>query len=215
MRFVRPLLLSLSLLLPLAAGAAPITFVVDHGGVTAGVSLNGTTIAVGAGQLTSGFVVFDDASGTIPDFSLQSNNLFVSVPALPGAYNALDLDISIDPAAGYSSSATGSNPYTVTLGPIAVSFSGAALDNSPPVTVPPQAVAGVIPINSFTVTAYYDGTEMRLGLLGVKVGEIRFGNLVYDVRADIEFVGFAIPEPALASLLAVGVAGLALASRKR
>jgi hypothetical protein len=215
MRCLRLALAPAALLLAGAVQAAPITFALDHGSVTARVQVGTTVIASSAGQLDAGFVVFDPSSGQIPDFSLQSSSLFIQAPALPGAYTALDLDILIEPGAGYSSSATGTGPWAVTLGPIDISFAGSVIDSVAPVTVPPIAVAGLLPVNSFGVTAYYNAGLMRLGLLGVKVGEIQFGSLVFDVRADIEFVGFAVPEPTIAGLLAAAFGGLAWLGRRR
>jgi hypothetical protein len=215
MRILRPLLLSLCLL-PAAIQAAPITFVLDHGSVTARVQGGGMLIASASAKLDAGFVVFDPGTGTIPDFALQSSSLFIKAPALPGAYDALDLDVLLAPGTGYSSTASGTGPWVITLGPVDISFSGSVIDSSPPVTASPTPVSGVVPISSFGVTAYFSAGQMRLGLLGVKVGEVRFGNLVYDIRADIEFVGFAaVPEPAGAGLLATALLGLALAARRR
>jgi hypothetical protein len=215
MRSLRLALVPAALLFAGAVQAAPITFALDHGSVTARLSIGSTLIATSAGQLDAGFVVFDPASGQIPDFSLHSSNLFIQAPALPGAYSAIDLDILIEPGSGYSSSATGTGPWSVTLGPIDISFAGSVIDSAPPVTVPPIAVAGLLPVSSFGVTAYYNAGLMRLGLLGLKVGEIRVGSLVFDVRADIEFVGFAVPEPAAAGLLAAALGGLAAVARRR
>jgi len=215
MRFVRLLLLSLALLLPVASQAAPITFGVTRGSVSTRVWLNGQTVARGTGHLTNSFVVFDDATGNILDFTLESTDAFIWAPVLPGAYNAIDLDLLITPGAGYASTATGSNPYDVTLGPIDIAFTGTVLDLSPPVTEPPVPGSGVLPLPAFTVTATYDAGEMRLSLVGVKVGEIRFGHLVFDVRADVEFFGVAAPEPAVASLLIAALAGLALVRSRR
>ena len=215
MRLVRPLLISLALLLPAAMQATPITFALDHGGVTARVELNGTLIGTGAGFLDAGFVVFDPSTGLIPNFSLHSSNANAFAPGLPGAYDALALSILIAPASGYSVSATGTGPWSITLGPIDVAYSGTAFDSTLPVTVPPVPVSGIVPINSFGVTAYYNAGQMRLGLLGLKIGEVRIGATVYDVRADIEFVGFAAPEPASGALTALALVGLAWTARRR
>jgi hypothetical protein len=211
----RLLALSFAFLLPSLAGASPLTFALDHGSVTARLTVGSTVIGTAVGQLDSGFVVFDPTTGGLPDFSLGSSNLAILAPALPGAYNALDLAIQIDPAAGYSNSATGTGPWSITLGPIDISFSGTAFDNAPPITVPPIPVSGILPVNSFGVTAFFNAGQMRLGLLGLKVGEFTVAGVVYEVRADIEFVGFAVPEPALASLALVAIAGLAWIARRR
>jgi hypothetical protein len=212
---LRSLIVSLALLLPAAAQAAPIRFALDHGSVTARIELQGTLVGSGSGSLDGGFVIFDPVTGALSDFSLQSSDLFLLAAALPGALNALDLDIVITPGAGYSSSAAGSNPWSILLGPIDVAYSGSMLDATPPIGSAPVSVAGVVPINSFGVTAYFNADRMRLGLGGVKVGEIRWGDHVFDVLADIEFVSFAIPEPALAGLTALGLLALGLARRRR
>ena len=94
-------------------------------------------------------------TGQLVDFSLHSSSVFISAAILPGAYNALMLDVTLEPGAGYSSSATGSNPYSITLGPIDVTYSGVAVDVTPPISVPPAPVGGVLAINSFSVTAFY------------------------------------------------------------
>lgn len=215
MHRLRPLLFSFALLLPLASYATPITFAPTAGSVTARVSVGGTVVATGGGPLDGTFVTFDPTTGQILDFSLHSSSVFISASILPGAYNALMLDVTLEPGAGYSSSATGSNPYAITLGPLDVTFSGVALDVTTPITVPPQAVGGVLPISSFGVTAFYNAGQMRLGFYGVKLGEITWGSTVYDIRGDIEFIGYAVPEPALASLLAVALLGLGVAAVRR
>jgi hypothetical protein len=213
-RFLRLLVVAAAFAMPIAAQATPVTYSLDHGSVTAKVWLNGSVVAHGGGSLDVGYVVFDPATGLIPDFSLHSSNVLAWAPILPGAYNALSLDILLQPASGYSSSATGSNPWSVMLGPLSVAFSGYAFDSTAPVTVSPIPVSGVIPINSFGVTAYLTQSEMRLGLIGVKVGEMRIGDQVFDVRADIEFVGFAVPEPSAAGLLALALGIIAWSTRR-
>jgi hypothetical protein len=218
MHRLRPLFVLIGVLLPFASQATPITFTVDRGSVTARVSLNHTVVGNGGGPLDGTFVTFDPMTGHLVDFSLHSSSVFISASILPGAYNALMLDVTLEPGAGYSSSATGSNPYSITLGPLDVTYAGFAVDVTPPISVPPAPVAGVLAINSFSVTAVYHAGEMRLGISGVKLGEIDWGGTVYEIRGDIEFVGFAaVPEPALASLLAVALLGglVAAALRKR
>jgi hypothetical protein len=211
MRWVRAALAVLTLSIAAIAQASPVTYLLDHGSVSANVWLAGNVVAQGGGFLSAGFVEFDPATGQITDFSLDASSVTAFAPILPGDYDHLSLSISLNPAAGYSSMASGSNPWSVTLGPIAVAYSGFASDSTPPITVPPAPVSGVIPISSFGVTAYLTQGEMRLGLIGVKVGEVSIGGQIFDVRADIEFVGFAAPEPAVASLVTAALAGLAIA----
>ena len=219
MKRTRALLLMLALLLPSATFALPITFLLDHGSTTVALSVGNTVIGSGSGFLSSGFVVFDPASATIPDFSLQSASFSFFAGALPGAYNTFDLSISLDPGAGYSSSGGGSGPFTVTLGPIDVSFSGIASDTTVPITVSPVAVGGVLPVQSLNVTATYNAGQMKLALLGVKLGQFTWGDYQFEIRGDIEFIGLAestpTPEPGVLGLLGVaGLGGLALARRR-
>ena len=215
MRFLSAALGAITLSLAAVAHASPITYLLDHGSVTAKVRLQGTLVAMSSGFLDAGFIAFDPATGEIPSFSLHSSDLTVYAPLLPGAYDGLALDITLSPGSGYSSTASGTGPWSVTLGPIAAAFSGFVLDTTGPITVPPQPVSGVLPINSFGVTAYLSQGQMRLGLLGVKVGEVRIGEHVVDIRADIEFIGFAVPEPALAGLLGLTLVGLTAARSRR
>lgn len=204
MRILRALLLLVAVAVPLAGFASPIEFGLDHGSVTLRIDVNGSAVASGAGTLDAGSVTFDPTALTIPTFSLAASGTILA-PLLPG-YNQADLSITLGPGIGYGSSGSGSNPTTVTLGPIAIGFSGVLWDGSPPPT--PIPFAGTVALPTFTVDAYYNAGQMRLGLVGVKVASFWYlGNLI-EIYGDIEFVGFAVPEPALAALVALS--GLAL-----
>jgi hypothetical protein len=213
MRVLRPLLTALLLAAPFPALASPITFGLDHGSTTARVSVNGFVIGTAAGKLDSGFVVLDPSTGTLPSFDLGASGLVVTSSYLPGGYDTIDLSVELTPGTGYASSATGSNPWSITLGPVNVSFVGSVLDTTPG-GQPPIPISGVLPVSSFAVTAVFDAGQMRLGLFGLKIGELRFQGVVYDVRADIEFVGFAVPEPAAAGLAFAGLGALAALRRR-
>lgn len=214
MRNLRALSLAAALACPAVAGAAPVTYALDHGAMTLTVKVDGTAIASGAASLTSGSVTFDSVALTIPTFALGASGS-VLAPLLPGDYDQLNLtSISLAPGTGYSSSGSGSNPTVVTLGPINVSFAGSVIDGTTPVTVPPIPFSGSLAVPSYTVNATLN-TAFELGIGGMKLVSFNAGGHVIEVFSDIEFIGLAVPEPALGGLLAAaGLAGVAVRRRR-
>lgn len=212
----RALLLLLLVAAPVASKAAPITFVPVQGAMTLTVWVGTSQIANGVASLDSGFVVFDPVAGTVSDLGFTASNFFIWAPALPGAYNGVLLtSVAVAPAAGFTSSVDTTNPYNLTIGALDVSFAGSILDASAPVTVPAIPFSGTLTIDALAVVIEYTGTTPYLSFQGVKLAEIVHNGVTYAVRGNIEFVGQSVPEPALATLAMIGVAGLAWFGRRR
>jgi hypothetical protein len=188
--------------------------VLDQGTIKARVFLDKTIVASGTGNL-DGFVQFDPSTAQPLDFLLQSTDLLILAPALPGAYGAFDLDITITPGAGFGSSATGSNPYTIDIGPLDIGFSGVAFDPTAPVTVAPLAFSGVVSIDDLPITAFLTDGAVELKINAIHVVDVVWGTLAFRIIIDVNFFGTAVPEASVAGLLALGLGALALRARIR
>lgn len=212
MRAARSILTILLLAAPLPSLATPLTFVLAQGTTTARLSVNGVVIGSASGKLSSGFVEFDPSNGALSNFDLIASSVVVTSPFLPAGYDEIDLSVELKPAAGFSASATGSNPWSIVLGPLTDTFVGSVVDTAPG-GLPPIPISGVIPVNNLAVTAAFNDDKMRLGVFGVKVGELHWNGVDFVLRADIEFVGFAVPEPGVVALALAGLASLSLLRR--
>ncbi|HEU4431596.1 MAG TPA: hypothetical protein VFT98_22745 [Myxococcota bacterium] len=199
------------LLAPAGALATPVAFGLDAGLLNVQLLQNGAVIGNAEGVVTGGQVTFDPANGQISALSLAGAGA-VLASALPGAHNALEFSVSIALGDGFSSSSgTGTRPYVLELGPLSVSFAGVLLDVNPPVTAEPLQVASELTTDSVAGVAYVsDETGLQLVLRGVRLGEIRSGDDVFELRADVKFWGSPVPEPSLALLLAASLAGMNL-----
>jgi hypothetical protein len=201
------------LLAPAGALATPVHYGLDAGQLNLQLFQNGALISRAEGVLSAGDVVFDPSNGQINGLSLSGAGLALA-SALPGAYNALDFSVSIVSGAGFVSSGAATQPYLLELGPLDAALSGFLVDLNPPVTVQPLPVESEVSTDLVTGIAYVtDEGGLRLVLRSVRLGELRFGDDVFELRADVKFWGSPVPEPALALLLAASVVGLGLARR--
>ena len=119
MKLWRALAAALTLAFPVAASAVPITYAFTSGSASLQLKLNGIVVASASAPLDGSSLTFDAASASITDLDL----LLDHVISFPRLLNRDRLSFSLlisDAPSGYSSSGTGSNPYSVSSGPLAM-----------------------------------------------------------------------------------------------
>jgi len=202
MKALRDLGLTLGLALATApALAAPLQYAPLEGSqINVSLWLNGEAIAYGQAAL-DGSVVFDAETGALLDVSLASESVAVYASALPGAYNFVDLAVSI--LSGEDGSLT-------------AAFRGFLTDVNEPSTAEPQLLEGDALTEEVVVEYEVAGDgSLRLALRGVKLAEWTVGNDVFVLRGDVKVIGTPVPEPGATAMLLSGLMGLAAIGTRR
>jgi hypothetical protein len=207
MRFVFALL---ALFAPFAAAAAPITYLHTGGSASVVLVLNGDVVASAVAPLDGMSLSFDAATATITDLDLLLVDS-LTFPRLLG-WDTLEFSMQAVPASGYASSGTGANPYSVTSGPLLVTFSGAIVDGlngPPPPTLPfnGSLTTGMVP-----ATVTLAGDELSAVFSSTKM--MQYGWQSLELWVEVTFEGTAVPEPATWLTLASGLLGLAALGRR-
>jgi hypothetical protein len=213
-------------LLPLAAllgapavQAVPITYFFDSGSIDVTASTGTTGLGGGTVALDGTSVEFDATGITLDDFEFTATSQGPIMLSISYAgYDTITLDtLLIEPDIGYTTLfGFGSNPYTVTVGPLSVSGTATITDSG---AILPDIIGTPFgfPTPSLTATITISGGMMQtLELTGLTLGEIGpFGGETeaLTLKGDITFVG-EVPEPSTALLVGLGLAALG-ASRRR
>ncbi len=195
-----------------AARAAPVTYDWTGGSVTlSATDTNGTNyLAAGASiPLTSASqVTFDSTAMTIPSFEFADLGPSSLTLAGPLAGDTLTLsNLAVEPpASGYSSSATGTNPYNFTLGPIDATGSY-VVTNAADITLASGSFNHANPTLSGQITLGGANSD-ALTLNGITLGAISVAGTQIIMKGDVTFDGAAVPLPASLWLFGSGLAML-------
>jgi hypothetical protein len=208
MRFLSALLM---LLAPLAAAAAPITYTHTGGSATIELRLNGNVVGSASAALDGMFVTFDADTASITDLELLLADS-VSFPRSPLiGYDTLQFSLQAVDAAGYTSSGSGSNPYSVISGPLLVAFSGAIVDgfNGPP---PPNIpFSGSLTTGAVPVTVALAGDTLTASFASTRM--LQHGWQSLELWVGVTFEGVAVPEPSFGTLAVFALVAFAVARR--
>ncbi len=212
MTFLRVLAIAGFLALPIAAGAAPVQYAFTGGSVSIQLKLNGLVVASASTPLDGTSLTFDASSASISDLNLLLTDQ-ITFPTLLGR-DTLSFSIqAVDALSGYASSGTGSNPYSVTSGPLTISFNAVIFDSTgappPDINISSSLTSGLV---GSTVTV--SGNNLTAVFASTKVLQHSWQTI--ELWAAVTFQGTAVPEPPVALLLAAGALGLAFrATRER
>jgi hypothetical protein len=162
--------------------------------------------------LTGTQVTFDAATGNLSDFNIVGGpSAPISMTGNLTGETLVISNVSALPGPGYGniSPPTGSNPYFISVGPLATSstLTGTGLVNFGPTvkTNTPAAASGQMQIGG-------DGT---LTLTGITFATLNFATVgTVTVKADVVFSG-VVPEPSTALLLGSGLLAMGASVRRR
>lgn len=163
-------------------------------------------------------VTFNSSAQTVPsfDFTDQGTASFALQGALAGDTLKVT-DLTAVAGTPYSASATGTNPYTFTLGAVDVSGTYEVLNASNTLIVPSTAFSHDNPTLSGQITT--SGTTMsNLTLNGITFGAATIHGTPITFEGAIVFSGAApapVPVPGAVWLFGSGLAGLAAFARRR
>jgi hypothetical protein len=210
----------LGLVVALPASAVPVTYSFGSGFATIrAVRLDDLTEVLAPTEvpLDGAYVTFDEDTITLTDFLVTvpaTGTIALAVPYGGNTQFAIE-SASLEPGAGFAmlfGFSSGPGQYTFAAGPV---------DIDGVYSVPPDVMNYSVP---FTDDSFISGSIDVLGggftLTGITLTELpgaAFGESAdLQVKADITFVGmFLIPEPGTASLLGLGLVGIAAARRPR
>jgi hypothetical protein len=157
-------------------------------------------------------VTFDSTLGEVTGFQFNGA-MPTELQVTSGALSGLNVNFSalgLTPGTGFTSSSTGSNPYSITLSPVDASgtytLSGLITNNTP------TAVSGAT--SGITGTITTSGTA-ALQLTGITLGDISEDGTTIALKGDIVFVGTPVPLPGALWLFAAGLGGLGIPFMRR
>lgn len=200
------------------AQATPVTYGFASGSATVTAFYNGSQITSGNPiALTGVQVTFDASALTVPSFEFTAGPTGALPLQGPLAGVNITLDsVDIVPGAGYTSSASGSDPYTFTAVPISVSGS-ATLSGG--IVAGPIAFSFSNPVLVGQISTTGGGSlslnGITLGVLNTQpVGSFPGGPVT--LKADLLFTGAeVVPEPSTALLLGSALMAVAVTRRLR
>jgi hypothetical protein len=210
---------SAGLLGGIAVQASPVTYDWTSGTVTVlGVSsATGTVLGQGTLPLTSASqVTFDSAVPDVPSFEFA--DLGPSSVALSGAFAGDTLTVtglninSLDSA--YSSSATGPNPYTITLNNLWASGSY-SITNASHVTLSSGTFTDYLTPTLSGQINLSGGSNPMLTLNGIALDAATVGGQSVILKADVVFNGAPVPLPAAVWMFGSGLLALVGSVRRQ
>lgn len=196
---------ALLLLAASSAEAAPLRYDYVTGVASVRLVQGMTVLSSATADLTGTFATFDDAVPALTDFEFVIDDDSV----LLGPLGSIDVFLTATDALGFSAPATplGGGVYSWSGGAVDVvgslSFTGGLLDGQTvPVTISLPSISG-----NFRTASTATETFGLANAFNVYFFEI--DGVPYHVQASVGFKGLAVPEPATAALLALGLAAIA------
>jgi hypothetical protein len=199
------------LLAPASALGAPITYLHSGGSASVELRLNGNVAASASALLDGASLSFDAAGAKITDLDLMLDDE-IAFPRTLG-YDTLLFTLQAVDAAGYASSGSGTNPFSITSGPLLVTFSGVFSDglNGPP---PPNLpFSGSLTTSNLPVSVTVAGNDLVAWVASSRM--LQHGWQSLELWVGFTFQGSALPEPQTWMLLITGLSGPALVGRRR
>ena len=182
---MRTVLATLLLLAPIGAGAAPILYAHTGGSASIELRLNGNVVASASAPLDGMSLTFDAATASITALDILLIHQ-VAFPRLLG-YDTLAFSLQATGAPGYTSSGSGTNPYSVVSGPLLISFAGTILDGLN------RNFSGSLTTGSVPVTVTLAGPDLSAAFSSTRM--IQHGWQSLELLVAVTFEGTALPEP--------------------
>ena len=202
------------------ASATPVTYLFDSGSAKITATAGATTVVDATIFLDGIFVTFDAAVPSVIDFSFTApQSAPIAMLTEYGGYDTFVVEsATIDPGVGYSNfsvTPAGVDMWNFFIGPVDVAgvYSASHTSGLP---LPVMNVAAPFVGSSF-LSGSINTSTMVFELLGITLTEL--SGLDFDedddliVKADITWTG-TVPEPGTATLLAAGLAGISIRSKK-
>jgi hypothetical protein len=200
------------------AQSSPVTYDWTSGSITvlAINGNNGTTLGSGVVALTAPSQVTLDTGVAMDVPSFAFDDMGTSSAALGGALTGDTLTVTnltiVPETTGYTSSATGTNPYNITLNGLAASGSYSIANASNVVISSGSFTNTITPTLTGAITI---GPTNSLTLNGIALDVASIGTTPVTFKADVIFDGAPVPLPAAVWLLGSGLVALAGAALRR